>query len=204
MTEDADLGIRLARFGFKTTVIDSLTFEEATCDWWSWTKQRSRWLKGFLLTWFVHMRQPLKTLKDLGLDGCWTMTAMTLGVFLSAVLHPYLTLKLFYDLIFSAAPENDQSFHSILMAFSMMLFATSYATAFLIGRKGLRQRSIRGRTFTLLIMPVYWFLYMPAAVMALYEIFAKPFYWRKTTHGRSTPKPNRTRTRQKTTSKKKG
>jgi cellulose synthase/poly-beta-1,6-N-acetylglucosamine synthase-like glycosyltransferase len=67
VTEDADLGVRLARKGYKTELVSTVTYEEANCKAWPWVKQRSRWLKGFLITYFVHMRRPRRLLSDLGL-----------------------------------------------------------------------------------------------------------------------------------------
>ena len=61
MTEDADLGIRLRRRGFGVRVLDSVTLEEANSDFVNWAKQRSRWYKGYLQTWLVHLRQPVVT-----------------------------------------------------------------------------------------------------------------------------------------------
>ena len=56
VTEDADLGIRLARHGYYTQLLDTVTQEEANCHVLPWIKQRSRWLKGYAVTWLVHMR----------------------------------------------------------------------------------------------------------------------------------------------------
>ncbi|WP_330220314.1 glycosyltransferase family 2 protein, partial [Sulfitobacter sp. HI0021] len=64
---DADLGLRLARRGYVTELIPTTTFEEANCRPWPWVRQRSRWLKGYLITWAVHMQRPRALLEDLGL-----------------------------------------------------------------------------------------------------------------------------------------
>ncbi len=66
VTEDADLGIRLARHGYRTELIATLTDEEANCRLWPWIQQRSRWLKGYAITWTVHMRNPKKLWQELG------------------------------------------------------------------------------------------------------------------------------------------
>jgi hypothetical protein len=50
VTEDADLGVRLARAGYRTDMIQVTTFEEANSAVWPWIRQRSRWLKGYALT----------------------------------------------------------------------------------------------------------------------------------------------------------
>ena len=66
VTEDADLGVRLARHGYVTELIPTVTYEEANCRPWRWVRQRSRWLKGFMITYIVHMRDPAQLLRDLG------------------------------------------------------------------------------------------------------------------------------------------
>jgi cellulose synthase/poly-beta-1,6-N-acetylglucosamine synthase-like glycosyltransferase len=47
VTEDADLGMRLARYGYKIGVIDSTTWEEAPVGYTQWLRQRTRWFKGW-------------------------------------------------------------------------------------------------------------------------------------------------------------
>jgi glycosyltransferase XagB len=66
VTEDADLGLRLARHGYRCELIDSVTEEEANCRAIPWIRQRSRWLKGYAMTWISHMRRPRLLLRDLG------------------------------------------------------------------------------------------------------------------------------------------
>jgi hypothetical protein len=48
VTEDADLGFRLARFGYRSVIIDSTTSEEAPVRFGGWLRQRSRWMKGWM------------------------------------------------------------------------------------------------------------------------------------------------------------
>jgi hypothetical protein len=48
VTEDADLGMRLARFGYRTAVISSTTYEEAPALFGPWLRQRTRWFKGWM------------------------------------------------------------------------------------------------------------------------------------------------------------
>ncbi|MFZ3580769.1 glycosyltransferase family 2 protein [Loktanella sp. DJP18] len=89
VTEDADLGLRLARAGFQTVFIPSVTFEEANGRFWPWVKQRSRWLKGYAITYCVHMRNPARLWRDLGawrFFGVQVLFAGTLSQFLLAPL----------------------------------------------------------------------------------------------------------------------
>lgn len=66
VTEDADLGVRLARYGYRTMILDSVTLEEANSDVINWIRQRSRWYKGYLQTQIVHMRRPNLLVRELG------------------------------------------------------------------------------------------------------------------------------------------
>ena len=58
VTEDCDLGIRMFREGYDVKVLDSVTLEEANSDFVNWVKQRSRWYKGYLQTFLIHLRSP--------------------------------------------------------------------------------------------------------------------------------------------------
>ena len=69
MTEDADLGVRLHQAGYRTTMMDSTTYEEANTNIPNWIRQRSRWIKGYLQTWLVYMRNPFRFLANVGLKG---------------------------------------------------------------------------------------------------------------------------------------
>ena len=69
VTEDADLGFRLARFGYRSTTFASTTFEEAPARFGGWLRQRSRWMKGWMQTWSVHMRRPWRLWRDAGAKG---------------------------------------------------------------------------------------------------------------------------------------
>lgn len=193
VTEDADLGIRLTRMGYRTEMIPSVTFEEANTQLINWLRQRSRWLKGFLSTWLVHMRHPRRCWRDLGPAGFWVMTTMSFGVFASAIVHPVLILKTAIDFASSTPPLTRSILNDALIGNSVLLFLSGYITAAIIAIRGLRARRIHGFTFTVLTMPFYWFLFMPAALLALHDILVKPFHWRKTEHGLSRMRQTRKR-----------
>ena len=48
VTEDVDVGLRLARFGYCSDILASTTYEEAPTTVPAWLKQRRRWLKGWM------------------------------------------------------------------------------------------------------------------------------------------------------------
>ncbi len=48
VTEDADLGMRLARFGYRTETIACPTYENGPDTFATWLPQRTRWFKGWM------------------------------------------------------------------------------------------------------------------------------------------------------------
>ena len=96
VTEDADLGMRLARFGYRSGVIASTTYEEAPARLGPWLRQRTRWFKGWMQTWLVHMRAPVRLWRDLGAAGFWTFQLVVGGNVLSALVHPLFAANLAY------------------------------------------------------------------------------------------------------------
>ncbi len=94
VTEDADLGMRLARFGYRCEMIATTTWEEANAESVGrWVRQRSRWLKGYAITWATHMRRPVSLWRDLGWRGFLGFQVLFLGGMTS-----YLAMPLFWAL----------------------------------------------------------------------------------------------------------
>lgn len=179
VTEDADLGLRLARLGFRTGVVQSLTYEEANTHLGNWLSQRARWLKGFMQTWLVHMRNPVRTASALGPSGFWTLQALTAGIFFSALFHPFLMALTVW--MFVANP-----FHvSVTTVLNLEVFVLGYGVAMLAGAKALHPRGLKGWWLTIATMPLYWLLTSIAAWMALWQLVFAPFKWNKTEHGLS-------------------
>ncbi|TVR45688.1 MAG: glycosyltransferase [Planctomycetota bacterium] len=87
VTEDCDLGIRLHLAGHRTATLASVTWEEANSRVGNWLRQRSRWLKGYLITHLVWSRHPLRLLWRLGPLGCFRYLASILGIAGLAVLN---------------------------------------------------------------------------------------------------------------------
>ena len=87
VTEDADLGVRLARHGYRTLILDSVTLEEANSDVVNWIRQRSRWYKGYLQTMLVALRDPLRLRREIGTAATLRLINMTGGVPLTSALN---------------------------------------------------------------------------------------------------------------------
>ncbi|MCA3575546.1 MAG: glycosyltransferase [Aestuariivirga sp.] len=186
VTEDADLGLRLARHGYQTGTLDSHTLEEANTRPVNWLRQRARWLKGFLATWLVHMRDPARLLRELGPSGFWVAQAVTVGVFASALLHP-LCLAATLWIVASQPPLTAPTGLAVLAlaGLNLLVFVAGYALGLILTGAGLRRRGLSGWAGTLVTMPLYWLLMSAAAWLALWQFVVAPFHWNKTEHGLS-------------------
>ncbi|SNR43842.1 glycosyltransferase family 2 protein [Puniceibacterium sediminis] len=185
VTEDADLGIRLARYGYVTELLPTVTREEANNRIWPWIKQRSRWLKGYMVTYRVHMRRPARLMHTL---GPWKFLGFQL-VFLTAILQFLLLPALwsFWLIVFGLPHPLSGLIAPGLMTALISIFLISEAISLLVSLAAVARSPHDG----LLIWVPTMFLYFPLGVVAaykgLYELVVKPFYWDKTTHGHSPP-----------------
>ena len=185
VTEDADLGVRIYRAGLRTQLIDTTTYEEANCRTWPWIKQRSRWLKGFMVTYLVHMRRPAELWRDLGVARFLGFQAFFLGTLGQFLLAP--VLWSFWLVAFGLPHPAEAflgrgmlvSFSVALVAFEILSFTISVAAARASGRAGLIPYA--------LTMSFYFVLGTIAAYKALYELIRAPFFWDKTEHGHEVP-----------------
>ncbi|WP_353474031.1 glycosyltransferase family 2 protein [Salipiger sp. H15] len=185
VTEDADLGIRLARFGYRTELLPLVTREEANCEVWPWVRQRSRWLKGYLVTWLVHMRSPRRLLRELGPWRFFGFQVIFLTGLLQFLLAPLLW-SFWLILLGLPHPLSGPETPALLRATAPLLIGAE-AVSLLIGLGGVLRSPHPG----LLPWVPTLFLYFPLATVALYkalwEMLSRPFYWDKTSHGRSPP-----------------
>jgi cellulose synthase/poly-beta-1,6-N-acetylglucosamine synthase-like glycosyltransferase len=185
VTEDADLGVRFARRGFRTEMLDTTTDEEANCRTVPWVKQRSRWIKGHALTWAVHMRAPRRLLSDLGPKRFIAFQVQFLGALSQYLLAPVLlsfwlmALGLPHPL---AAPlAGIWSGHAVAALVALLLMAEAVnITIGLWAVRGAKRGHLRLWVPTL---HVYHPLGCLAGWKAIYEAVVKPFYWDKTVHG---------------------
>ncbi len=181
VTEDADLGLRLARSGYRTELIDSVTQEEANCRALPWVRQRSRWQKGYAMTWGVHMRDPLRLWRELGPWPMFGFQVMFLGSLTQALLAPLLWT--FWVLSLGLPHPLTAGLPGWLLPAMTAVFLGSEAVNILCGLwavRGPRHRHLAAWVPTLCL---YHPLGTLSAWKALHEVVTRPFYWDKTQHG---------------------
>lgn len=181
VTEDADLGMRLARHGYRAEILETVTEEEANCRALPWVKQRSRWLKGYMMTWAVHMRDPALLWRQLGprkFFGFQILFLCTLSQFLLApVLWSFWLVPLGVPHPLAAALPP------MVMLGLMGLYLLTEVVNLTVNVMGLRRTK---HNLSMLWVPTLHF-YFPLGALASYkaawEMLTKPFYWDKTSHG---------------------
>ncbi len=184
VTEDADLGMRLARFGYRTAMIDSTTYEEAPARLGPWLRQRTRWFKGWLQTWCVHMRQPRRLLRDLGPGGFVSFQLAVGGNVLAALVHPLFLAGLVMAMANGFPPwTSDSTGGSILAALYAGSVLIGYLTSALLCIIGLKRRGLLPTAWILSLTPLTWLLLSCAAWRALCQFATAPYTWEKTDHG---------------------
>ncbi len=181
VTEDADLGIRLARHGYRTELIHTVTQEEANCRVWPWVKQRSRWIKGYAMTWGVAMRAPRALLRELGWWKFIGVQILFLGTLSQFILAPVLwsfwamPLGLPHPLLNAMPIEMFYLLGTVFLASEVLTI-----TVGVLAVSGEDHRWLRWWVPTL---HLYFPLASLAAMKGFVEILYKPFYWDKTVHG---------------------
>ena len=183
VTEDADLGLRMIRFGYRVATLDSDTWEEAPSDLRGWLDQRSRWYKGWLQTWIVHMRSPRLYLKETGWRGFLGLQLLMGGMFLAAVAHPILlAATVFWLLGLAEAPTEAGLMTSVNMSTILLGHGAMMILFWLASADG--PQHIR-RIWLVPLLPAYMLLHTIAALKAIRQFVSAPHYWAKTAHGRT-------------------
>jgi glycosyltransferase XagB len=181
VTEDADLGVRLARHGYRTELVETVTDEEANCRALPWIKQRSRWIKGYIMTWAVHMRAPRLLWRQLGPRGFFGFQVLFLGTIAQFLLAPLLWS--FLILIFGFDHPLQAALPAPMIWAIAAVLIMSELTDILIGIIGLGRTRHKLSPLWVLTLKAYYPLASIAAYKGLIELATRPFFWDKTTHG---------------------
>lgn len=184
VTEDADLGVRLARFGYRVGVIAPPTLEDAPETFPVWFRQRTRWFKGFLQTWLVHMRTPGRLYRELGPGSFAIFHLMIGGVVASALLHPLLLATMLLLVLRLAAEGGLPQHEAIVLGLATMNVIAGYGAQLLLSWSSLDPGERAGFWKAALLTPAYWMMLSVVACRAVWELARNPHHWAKTPHRR--------------------
>jgi cellulose synthase/poly-beta-1,6-N-acetylglucosamine synthase-like glycosyltransferase len=179
VTEDADIGIRLAQLGYRVSMLDSTTFEEAPVRLGAWLRQRSRWLKGYMQTWLVHMRDPAALMRRTGLSGFLAFQLFVGGGVIFALANPPLWAAFLAALLLHWFEGTTGPGAAIpgagLLANNVLL---TYLAVLAPRKRGWDTLAPYGLTVI-----AYWGLVSAAGYRGIWQLCTRPFFWEKTMHG---------------------
>lgn len=175
VTEDADLGFRLWRKGYRLGVLTRPTYEPPPADVAAWVPQRTRWLKGYMQTLGVQLRHPLA----LGWRGMLALTFTLVQTLLAAALYAVTAAWTVWLLALWAVT----GLPPLAPVGGFVTVAAGVISAWLACAVGCRRA---GRPYgwkLMLTAPGYWALQSLAMAHAVIRLVRQPFAWDKTPHG---------------------
>ncbi|NLU83334.1 glycosyltransferase [Rhodococcus sp. HNM0569] len=182
VTEDADLGVRIAESGYRTAVLASVTLEEANSDPINWIRQRSRWYKGYLQTFLVHTRRPAHLLKSLGPVGLSRLITLMAGTPIIACLN--MVFWLISVSWFLGQPSVVQAEFPWYVYFpALVSLVVGNSAVLYMNVVACRETGNSALLVAALTSPLYWVLMSIAAIKGTYQLLRNPSYWEKTFHG---------------------
>lgn len=182
VTEDCDLGIRLVKNGYRTAIMESYTHEEANSDVRNWFNQRTRWIKGYMQTYLVHMRDAHEFIGEPHFAAFQLIVG---GKVLSMLINPLMwVITISYFVFRGYIGSFIESFFLMPVMYMGVLslflgnFLYMYYYAIGCAKRG-HDDLIKYSVF----VPIYWLAMSIAAWNAVHKIIYRPHYWSKTIHG---------------------
>ena len=185
VTEDADLGLRLARLGYETAVIDSTTWEEAPNTLPAWINQRTRWLKGWIQTAIVVARPLDKNWTSISRVRQFQITVISLASITSALFNPLIVLFLGWIIALPCISEPISRYELAQWCLIALVFIGHLNVSYRTLKIGMQHRGFKFYWLDVLGISIYSLLKCFAAWRALWEFVVAPSLWRKTEHGHS-------------------
>ncbi|MFB9842755.1 glycosyltransferase family 2 protein [Mucilaginibacter ginsenosidivorans] len=184
VTEDADLGVRAYAKGYKVAIVNSTTYEEANNEPINWIRQRSRWIKGYMQTYLVHMRNPVRLIKKIGWRGFLGFNFFVGATPVTFLVYPILLIVFLAYVIFNISSIK-QLFPDWVLFVSIFNLMVGNILMIYVNMMAVFKRRFYELILFAIANPVYWLMHSAAAYKGLYQLVVKPFYWEKTNHGLS-------------------
>ena len=183
VTEDADIGLRLARLGYRCETLQSTTDEEAPAFFSTWLTQRMRWSKGWTQTFITLTRDPARLISEVGWSGAGVLGLMMTNLVAAPLLWPVLSAALVYHLASAGLPRPKSVLVIVETTLWLSVAIFGAGSALWLTLLGMKRRKLFGLWLVLPLLPLYYLMMSLAAWAALYDLAVRPFHWRKTEHG---------------------
>lgn len=181
VTEDADLGMRASALGYRVDTISATTWEEACSKVSAFIPQRTRWIKGYIVTSLVDLRQPIKFIRNAGWRSTFTLFGLIAGTPALFLSYPLVWGATILTFLFPTQLSLNAPSWLVTTAVWNAIVGNALVIA-LTAWMGVRRHGWRITGYSV-FNPIYWFLHSYAAWRALYQTFRSPHKWEKTPHG---------------------
>lgn len=171
-------------WGYRVGMIEPPTLEDAPETFPVWFRQRTRWFKGFLQTWLVHMRTPRRLYRELGPGSFIVFHLLIGGVVASSLLHPLLLVTTLGLAVRLAAEGGLPLNETLVFGLAMMNVLGGYGAQLLLSWSMLKRGERAGFWKAALLTPLYWMMLLAVGYRAAWEIWRDPHHWAKTPHRR--------------------
>lgn len=182
VTEDADLGVRVFEKRYKVGVVNSTTFEEANNEPFNWIRQRSRWIKGYMQTTLVHMRNPARLVQKIGWKGFFGFNFFVGLTPITFLIYPVLLAFFIIYLIFDLKVAR-VLFPDWVLYISIFNFIAGNTLMIYVNMLAVFKRRYYELILFALFNPIYWLMHSISAYKGLWQLVYNPFFWEKTNHG---------------------
>jgi cellulose synthase/poly-beta-1,6-N-acetylglucosamine synthase-like glycosyltransferase len=186
VTEDADLAGALALHGYKIAMLDSVTYEIATTTVSTLIGQRSRWLKGYIQTALIFMRNPVHTMRHMGVRRWFVYELFLIGTPLSILLSA-LSWVLTFVYFGTRSPDIEKLFPVLLLYLGVLLLVFGNFALFLqhVAAANKREGFSTVKYMVVVLCGLWQMLTVLSLAKAVYELInpAKRHFWDKTVHG---------------------
>lgn len=183
VTEDADLGLRLARHGYRVEDLDSTTDEEAPAALGAWMAQRTRWLKGWMQTVIAHSRHPVAAWRGMGTGNFLAAVSVSAGVIVGAMFAPLFQIMAVVRALSPDFLQGGSLLEAVADSLIVVLGVAGLLTVFVPACLALYRRRLWSLMPWLVLLPAYHLLASAASWRAVYELLTAPHRWNKTRHG---------------------
>lgn len=180
VTEDADLGLRLARFGYAVGDLPSTTIESGEESLRRWFNQRRRWMQGWMQTALVFLRD-VRPVRELGVLRWSAVVLLLTNLVIGPLLTPFALLAMSIGFARHGVPAPHGTLELAEATLATSVFVLGIVGPIGCGFAGMRRRGLRGYA-TLLAVPVYQMLICAAAWGGWLDLLRRPHDWRKTPH----------------------
>lgn len=188
VTEDADLSVRLARFGYRLDMITCPTFEDAPDRLGIWMRQRTRWFKGWMQTFLVHSRNPAAVSRQMGAGSYLVSQILLFGIIISSLAYIFI-IAVIASIAYKFANTGSLTpFDMALLVVDSANVLLGFSAFLLLGWRTLLTLERKGFWMVVLATPAYWLVMSLASWRAAWQLYRQPFLWEKTPHRRPSAK----------------